>query len=80
MKSEKKRTGKVFLLKRSIGSRILLAVSLILLGVMLFIQFFTGNAISRYLQNYYTETGELIGVLITTARTQAVSPSPISLR
>ena len=63
MKRDDKPGRKPFLLKRSIGARILLAVLLILFGIMLFMQVFTRMIVARYVQEYYTNTGELISLL-----------------
>ena len=61
MKAEGKR--KPLLLKRSIGARILLTVLLILTGVMIVLQSYMREMVSRYVEEYYTRTGELISVL-----------------
>ena len=63
MKTDSKNEKKSSMLKRSIGARIMLIVFLILAGIMALLLIFTESLISRYIKNYYENTGELLATL-----------------
>lgn len=65
MKSEDKPARRLRLIRKSIGVRILLTISLILLGIMVFMQFFLKNVISFYVQEYYSNSGALFSALLS---------------
>ena len=60
-----KKGKKPFLLKRSIGARIIVIMIVVILSVLIVMQLFIRNMVSNYTKDFYTSVGDLISSLVS---------------